>query len=168
MAPSRDICPHCGSAVRLPRSAAHHRLFFAYIGECYLNWPERHPFQPDNAEHLRAWLLVQAGHRDVTAYDWDSPAAAERLADLLDAELRKDRQKGVYAWVEVVDTQVRVVRPRTIRWAELPQAAFNAVSADVFEIGQAITGIAPQAVADGHAHHTHIRSKNHAVPISDV
>ncbi|MEL8056377.1 MAG: hypothetical protein AAGK66_09500 [Pseudomonadota bacterium] len=28
------------------------------------NWPERHPYKPENVEALRSWLLIQVGHCD--------------------------------------------------------------------------------------------------------
>ena len=44
------------------RSAPQHRLLFAALKVAYDNWPEDHEFQPVDADDLRYWLEVKAGH----------------------------------------------------------------------------------------------------------
>lgn len=60
------VCPSCRSktVVEAPRKRTpqEHRTFFGVVGEAFSNWPEDHAFSPENAEHLRAWLLIEAGH----------------------------------------------------------------------------------------------------------
>lgn len=55
-------CPMCGNADPFDRSDEHHKLFFAIVKVAFDNWPETHPFVPRDAEHLRAWLLIEAKH----------------------------------------------------------------------------------------------------------
>jgi hypothetical protein len=45
------------------RSPADHRRFFGVIKAAFLHWPEKHEFQPEDPEHLRAWLLCRAGYK---------------------------------------------------------------------------------------------------------
>lgn len=68
---AKGLCPNCGQPMK-QRSMDHHRLFFAFIREVYRNWPEDHPFQPKNAEHLRGWLLIQVGHYEETEIEHKS------------------------------------------------------------------------------------------------
>ena len=77
-------CPQCGH-VADSRSTPDHRRFFARIHAAFHHWPEAHEFQPDDAEHLRAWLLCKAGYRDVTTIPVeyaDSEPALLRLVTL--------------------------------------------------------------------------------------
>ena len=46
------------------RTPQEHRTFFGGIKQAFENWPERHAFQPETAEALRSWLLIQVGHSD--------------------------------------------------------------------------------------------------------
>lgn len=70
---AKGLCPNCGQPMR-QRSMDHHKLFFAFIREVYSHWPEAHPFQPRNAEHLRGWLLIEAGHYEETEIEHRSVA----------------------------------------------------------------------------------------------
>jgi len=63
------MCPHCGKSDRSPRSGLDHRRLFAIITAAFDNWPEDHHFKPKDAEHLRKWLLVEAGRFDVVTVD---------------------------------------------------------------------------------------------------
>jgi hypothetical protein len=69
----QDFCPHCGVELddpTAPRSDKQWGGFHHMVGLALKNWPEAHPtFKPqgatktDRREHLRAWLLVQAGYK---------------------------------------------------------------------------------------------------------
>lgn len=81
-----------------PRSIDQHNRFFALVAALYDNWPERHPFQPDNAEHLRAWLLVKAGHRVIATLDLEgmTQEAVGNIPVIAMALFRKH----IWAWVD--------------------------------------------------------------------
>lgn len=83
-------CPHCGCDVDVPtRSGRQHRRFFKMIAAAYQNWPEAHAFQPDDSEHLRAWLLVKAGWSVSQTFsidkvdDADMPAVSKSLVGIM-------------------------------------------------------------------------------------
>ena len=59
-------CPHCGVILTRVRSLPDHRRFFGVIQAAFHQWNEGHPFQPTDAEHLRAYLLVESGYVTTT------------------------------------------------------------------------------------------------------
>ena len=65
------------------------KAFFAKIKDAYSKWPDLHHFQPVSAEHLRAWLLVQIGHCDLTFFNMsDFDDAGEMVLAVVYAALR--------------------------------------------------------------------------------
>lgn len=52
-------CPRCGYDHGGERSGKSHRFFFAAVAAAFDSWPHSHPFQPVDAEHLRAWLFAK-------------------------------------------------------------------------------------------------------------
>lgn len=57
-------CPACSfefTPTAKKRSLPAHRRYFAMIGATFVNWPERHPYQPIDAEALRIYLQMEAG-----------------------------------------------------------------------------------------------------------
>ena len=65
-------CPTCYQVVNTARSGQDHKRFFAVIAAYYDHWPEDYIasngnlFQPKSAEHLRAFLLCEAGFKTAT------------------------------------------------------------------------------------------------------
>ncbi len=122
--------------VKLPRSAPHHRLFFAAISEAFNQWPESHSFQPDNSEHLRAWLLVKAGYREkplATRIEGDVPSAS-LMADFVERVVAVTMGTGKYGFAVVHGEHLIVLTPRSIAWEELEQNDFNVVSQKVSDV----------------------------------
>lgn len=122
------FCPHCGCVLTKPRSPKHHRHFFAIIDRAFANWPENHRHQPDNPEHLRAWLLVQAGHRDVIHDNPDHPSA-----EFITAIVSRVRETG-YAFPAVHCGALAVAFPRSINWETLDQKDFNPIAESVYAV----------------------------------
>ena len=52
-------CPHCSGNHSDPMR----RRFFSIVREANTHWPYDAEFTPDDAEHLRAWLLTKVGYR---------------------------------------------------------------------------------------------------------
>jgi hypothetical protein len=73
------ICPHCGADSK-QRSSPQHRRFFKLINVAYHHWPEYTEFSPDNAEHLRAWLLCKSKHRNVVELESPGELSEEAVA----------------------------------------------------------------------------------------
>src|SRR3990172_8166105 len=138
------LCAHCGKPVAKPRSPDDHRRFFGLIAAAFHHWPEDHEFQPDTAEHLRAWLLIKAGYRTVTPIEceWlDNQTALARLVALaIEGALRA--QKG-YSFVRVHGDRIAVFAARSIDWETLDQKAFAPVREAVEGVIKAETGLDP-------------------------
>lgn len=131
-------CAHCGSPLR-HRSDTHHRLFFSVIQRAFENWPESAKFQPSDAEHLRSFLLIKAGHFDKLDLRCDNPDAIS-LEDQLRAIIKttsgdKPSLMHTYEW------GVRIFWPKSISYAAADRKIFNEVSAKVFEILEAQLGV---------------------------
>ena len=131
-------CPTCSSPLR-QRSDASHRLFFAVIAEAFKQWPETAEFQPEDAEHLRAYLLVKAKHYDsLDVRCKNSDAIGLRMQ--LDAVIRqfcdgKPPLMHAYPW------GVRTFKPRSLAYAKCDRKTFNAVSERVYELIEAAIGV---------------------------
>ena len=120
------------------RSAPHHRMFFALINTAFHNWPETYEFQPDNAEHLRAWLEIKAEHREVLHFEVEEGADPKITQDIVQQSL--NMMEG-YAWVVLRERKIWVTTPKTIQWSKMGQKEFNEVSAGIFEIIEEIIGV---------------------------
>lgn len=104
-----------------PRSIDQHRRFFGVIKAAFDNWPDMHPFKPDNEEHLRAWLLVKSKHRSIKSFDVGSDAAdVARMVPVIVASML---DKYCWSWPDG-DGQIKVCAPLSIKFSELPHEAF--------------------------------------------
>lgn len=122
-----------------PRSLDQHRRFFGMLAAVHSNWPESHRFQPDNAEHLRAWLLVRAGHHTVKTFHLNDDA--DELAKVLPVIVATMFSK--YAWCRPRGNELHVCVPESIAFDKLEHAKFCKLNDDVDEIIRAETGLDP-------------------------
>jgi hypothetical protein len=122
------------------RSPADHRRFFGVIRAAFLHWPERHEFQPEEPEHLRAWLLCRAGYKSVTEIPCppDSPPAVAKLATLA-AEAAIKAAK-TYGFVRPQGDALYVFAPKSLAWESLGQKEFGQVRESVEEVIKCETG----------------------------
>lgn len=111
-----------------PRSVDQHRRLFALIKAAYEHWPETHAFQPDNEEHLRAWLLVKAKHRRIHKFSFAGGESAA-VAELIPAITLMMLQK--YSWAWPLDDAVAVCVPESIAFDKLSHADACKVFDDV-------------------------------------
>lgn len=122
-----------------PRSIDAHRRFFGVIAALYSHWPDKHPFQPDNTEHLRAWLLVRAGHHTVKTFHLDGEADEfARLIPIVTATML-----GKHSWCRARGNELHVCVPQSIAFANLDHQAFCKLNSDVDEVIRAETGLDP-------------------------
>jgi hypothetical protein len=133
-----QTCPTCGAPKR-HRSDQSHRLLFAVIAEAFRQWPASAEFQPEDAEHLRAYLLVKARHFDKLDVRCKN-ADAISLKTQLDAVIRafcdgKPPLMHAYPW------GLRIFKPRSISYAAADRKIFNAVSEAVFQIIENAIGV---------------------------
>ena len=127
------LCAKC--PMKLQRSSEDHRRFFALVNAAFTHWPEQHEFRPDNAEHLRAWLLCKAGHRKTTMIETDEPAAT---VVAIEAAFRA---ADTYAFVRPYGDGVAIYSPKSLRFDKTDQKAFNAVRDEVSSIIESVIGV---------------------------
>lgn len=126
-------CACCGCDIDA-RSSKDHRRFFKIIEVAYHHWPDGHQHKPDNEEHLRAWLLCAAKHRNVNIINGDKKTV-EIMKDVL-------RQNGSYVFsFDVGGGGTAVVTPKSIKFGKAGQKRFNAIRDTVCEIIEAEIGI---------------------------
>lgn len=122
-----------------PRSLDQHRRFFAVIKATHDHWPESHPFQPDNAEHLRAWLLVRAGHHTVKTFHLDGDGDEfARLIPVVTATML-----GKHSWCRARGNELHVCVPQSIAFDKMDHKTFCKVCDDVDEVIRLETGLDP-------------------------
>lgn len=122
-----------------PRSIDQHRRFFGVIRAAYHHWPESVSFQPDNEEHLRAWLLVKAKHRTIKTFHL--PADASDSAALIPVVIATMLGKHAWAWSKGTDLFVCV--PESIAFDKIGHNAFCVLNDDVDAVIRAETGLDP-------------------------
>lgn len=127
------LCAKCPLSQQ--RSSEDHRRFFALVNAAFTHWPEQHDFRPDNAEHLRAWLLCKAGYRKTTMIETDEPAAT---VVAIEAAFRA---ADTYAFVRPYGDGVAVYSPKSLRFDKTDQKAFNAVRDEVSSIIESVIGV---------------------------
>ena len=127
------LCHRCPLSQQ--RSSDDHRRFFALVNAAFTHWPEQHDFKPDNAEHLRVWLLCKAGYRKTTMIETDEPAAT--VASIEAAF----RAADTYAFVRPYGDGVAVYSPKSLRFDKTDQKAFNAVRDEVSSIIESVIGV---------------------------
>jgi hypothetical protein len=136
--PRKQACGDCPYKPQQRSQAAHNHLF-AIITAAEKLWPADHPFQPEDAEHLRSYLLVKARHFDKLDVKCKN-ADAIGLRMQLDAIIRafcdgKPPLMHSYSW------GIRIFKPRSISYAAADRKVFNAVSETVFEILEVTLGV---------------------------
>jgi hypothetical protein len=122
------------------RSPADHRRFFGVIRAAFMHWPEQHDFQPEDPEHLRAWLLCRAGYKSVTEIPFEDswPDAMRELA-LLAAESALKAAKS-HAFVRPHPGGLFVFAPKSLKFDEIGQKEFGQIRESVEEVIKCETG----------------------------
>lgn len=146
-------CPDCGCIFKGPkkrrtRSVAQHRRFFGLIGKAFQHWPHSHEFAPRDAEHLRAWLLVQAGYRDVPQTIRCEDADPERLTAVLRASFQAAKSS---AFVECQGSKVYVVTPKSLKFEKLSHSQACAVMSVVDGIIEDVIGVPTDSLLEAPA-----------------
>jgi hypothetical protein len=132
------------------RSIEQHNRFFAIVSALYHQWPERHPFQPDSEEHLRAWLLIKAGHRIIATFDLAgmTPEAINTIPAISVAMFRKH----VWAWADGGKLKVAAAKSISIYGKEaIGHQEFCKVNDDVESVIREDVGLDPDLLMRHHA-----------------
>ena len=119
------------------RSPDQLRRFFGVMAAAFQHWPEAHRFQPDNAEHLRAWLLVRAGHHTVkTFYLSEDATEYARVVPMVIATMLHK-----HAWCRARGNELHVSVPESIAFDKLGHHEFCKLNSDIDDIIKAELGI---------------------------
>lgn len=122
-----------------PRSYDQHKRFFAVIAAVYDQWPEQHPFQPDSAEHLRAWLLVRAKHCVINTFHLTgNTEELARVVMIITATMLKK-----HSWAKSEGTKLHVCVPLSIDYKTVTHQQFCKINDAVDEIIRVETGLDP-------------------------
>lgn len=125
-----------------PRSYQQHKRFFAVCAAAFDHWPERHAFQPDNAEHLRSWLLVKAKHCVIQSFELsDDASEAASLVPIIMATMARQ-----HCWARAKGNTLHVCVPQSISYQHVDHQAFQKINDDVDEIIRAETGLDPEQI----------------------
>jgi len=123
-----------------PRRHKHHRFFFATVANYFDNWPIKHPFQPDNEEHLRAWATCKAGYRDILGERLHhTEGDVHRMADFIEKALQRSREK--YSFVTIHNGSLVLLSPKSIAFDTLDQTAFAPIADRIFNVLEQESGI---------------------------
>ena len=119
------------------RSTEQHRRFFGLVAATFHNWPEKHKFQPENPEHLRAWLLVRAKHCIIKSFflEGDADQSAKLIPFVFAA------MTGQHSWARAVGNELQVCVADSIAFDKCPHETFCRISNSVEEIIEAETGL---------------------------
>lgn len=138
----RHHCPECGAVFEdkaQRRSVPQHRRFFALCRAAFANWPSSHAFQPRNAEHLRYWLQVQAGHCVVRKTARIESVDPVKVYNLIKAFL--DGASDDALFVELHDNRIVEVQAKTINFDAMGPAEFGKLKDEVASVIEAEMGI---------------------------
>lgn len=138
-------CPCCGcelapSAGGKARSTEQLRRYFAIIRAAFHHWPEAHQYQFANAEELRAFLQMKAGHREIGAKIPMTGMSKERAMLLAEAAIRG---AGSYAMPIIHGDTLVIFRPKSVSFGKMAHADFCALSDAVEAVIRAETGLDP-------------------------
>ena len=119
--PEGKLCKCCGQALPAPRNVERHRLLFAILKLALEQWPETHAFRPMSTEHLRSWLLVEAGWcttRDLEIGGPSKQIAANALRFFMDSE-------NGHRFFSMTARGIRERKPKSIAFNKCREAAHS-------------------------------------------
>lgn len=136
----RVACPYCASEFDAVDPARHrstleHRRFFGMIRAAFDNWPEDHEFQPETAEHLRAWLICEASplYRTVETISLDGAPHEFVAAMMVIIDGLLEREDG-FKFCHWRGHRATITRPKSIRFDRMKHGDFHALSEIVAEV----------------------------------
>lgn len=133
--------------IHLPRSTPAHRMFFAVISAAAVHWPHSAEPEPDgDAELLRAWLLIRAGHCDRIDFPFPDDEAARQMVIASVSDLvNRLRTRGEYPFIRTGETKlgsvVRVFISRSMDFENLDEAGFIPIREHIYGDIEAIVGV---------------------------
>lgn len=137
--PKAKCCAVCGTPYGDDgRSVPHLRRFFAMLRRVYENWPESHDRQFASADEMRAFLLIKAKHRVLSASIPLQGVNKDRAMMLVEAAFRA---AGSYAFATPHGGNIVIFKPKSIAFAKLSHLQAVGIFQDVEDVIKAETGI---------------------------
>ncbi|WP_072389754.1 hypothetical protein [Hyphomicrobium sp. CS1GBMeth3] len=139
--------------VKLPRSSPAHRMFFAVIAAAAVHWPHGADPEPDgDAELLRAWLLVRAGHCDRIDFPFPDDERSRQMVIASVSDLvNRLRAAGQYPFIRTGEVKgcpvVRVFISKSMDYDHLDEAGFIPIRQHIYDDIKAIVGAEPEDLA---------------------
>lgn len=134
---SVEMCASC-PARHKPRSLEQHRRLFALIKAAYHHWPHGHEFKPESEEHLRKWLIKEAGRHTITTIDIVGETTGAEALVIISAAIRAS---GGYPFVTLAGRTARVFTPDSIAFDKLPHKEACRLFDDMAQIIEAEIGV---------------------------
>jgi len=132
----------CKSCPFHERSIEHHGLLFSIIRKAFETWPERHEYQPQDAEHLRGWLLIRAGHSVEHMMECDI-SNKEALSAAMQAVIfmgRAHQSTTPHYEKFITPRGIKVVLPKSIN-KDVKKRDFEEISRRVFDVIEGVLGV---------------------------
>lgn len=131
------------ASISRPRSRKQHGRVFAAIDEAVRHWPDSHDLAPEDAEHLRAWLLCKVGHVETPFIDVPVPDKADPITIALQVahHMEAARRRNKYAFARPGRQRIRIYVPATINWDDVDQPTFAPVAQAIFEEIETVLGV---------------------------
>lgn len=139
-------CSTCGGSGKVAnkRSSAQHRRQFAVFAAAFDMWPEQHEFRPRNAEHLRFWLEIQAGHFSVVLTLRVRSVPPTKLAAVLTAVLTACDHDRDRVFIEADADLIVVKKAASIAYTRLPHARACQVFDEISHVLSAEMGVSAE------------------------
>lgn len=138
-------CPHCGCLVDdtpddgspYARNIAHLRAFFAEVAAVTASWRNFALFDPaGNRDVMRGWLLIEAGHCDIS--DIRLPIAQatnpEALASFMTAAMEASKRTKRYSRISERAGFFCLLTARSIATKNLGEIEFRALHARIHDV----------------------------------
>lgn len=135
-------CWVCGSHLDA-RSDPDHRMFWAIMQAAFDNWPEAHPFKPDDRDHLYGWILIEVGHRRCAEVETTDKSIALRVAEAM-FEIAADEVHSVRVFGTA--SGIRVCVPRSLKYEAVGKREFQRVRSAVYEVIEATLGVSIESL----------------------
>lgn len=124
------------------RSRAHHGFVFAFLSEVYAKWPKDHDFQPRDEDHLRGWLIFEAGFIDEQEISFADELAPMDLAYLVRTLVAiLDVTIKTYYNLEVRNGKLVYQKPKSIAFERMHEAEFRELTQAMFLVIYQHTGL---------------------------
>jgi len=139
-------CPECGHGLVKGRSRPDHNRLFAIIDRAFHQWPEAEEFQPRDAQQLRAYLTVRAGHINVVPVPVpEGYAESQAIRDLyrlaVEGTAKACAGEAGYNTTRVSASGIEVISPRSISYDTVSQKEFGPIRDAILHIIEAALGV---------------------------